>query len=173
MFKKKAKDAPAKTEAADEAAEPKKRSKLKLAIFVAVPLLLLAGGGYGAWAFFLAPAPEPVADAEHGVDPQKVAALKAAAEAETSATYTLALAELLRPMCGQVDTPALAAAAEAEAAHDGRLVSASWMAAARRLGTVTDKSCGRLRGEIQQAETLAGGKISGGKGGKEKKSGGH
>lgn len=158
MFKKKPKPAP---DEAASPAEPKKRSKLKLALMALAPLVL-AGGGYGGWAFFLAaPAEEAHAAAEdHGVDPQKVAALKAAADAETSATYSFALSELIKPDCGIVPAPALKAASEAEAHADGTLVNMSWIAASRRLASVTGKSCGRLRAEVITAEQYAAGKTT-------------
>lgn len=155
MFKKKPKPAP---DEAASPAEPKKRSKLKLALIALAPLVL-AGGGYAGWTFFLAaPAEEAHAEGEdHGVDPQKVAALKAAADAETSATYSFALSELIKPDCGAVNATALKAASEAEAHANGTLVNMSWIAASRRIASVTEKSCVRLRAEIMTAEQRAAG----------------
>jgi hypothetical protein len=155
MAKTKAKAAPA----ANPGDAPKKRSKLKLALFALVPLIALGGGGYGAWAYFLTPAPQPPAEAEGhgGVDPQKVAALKAETAAETSATYNFALAQLLKARCGGVGVEALKQASDAEAAHDGMLVSMSWQAALRRAGSVTEVSCDRILAEIGHAEARAGG----------------
>lgn len=156
MFKKKPKPAPAET--SETPAEPKKRSKLRLALVALAPLVL-AGGGCAGWTFFLAaPAEEAHAEGEdHGVDPQKVAALKAAADAETSATYSFALSELIKPDCGAVNATALKAASEAEAHADGTLVNMSWIAASRRIASVTEKSCVRLRAEIMAAEQRAAG----------------
>lgn len=167
MAKTKAKAAPAAT----QGDAPKKRSKLKLILFALVPLVALGGVGYGAWAYFLAPAPQPHAEAEGhgGVDPQKVAALKAEAAAETSATYSFALAQLLRSRCGGAGVAALKQASDAEAAHDGMLVSMSWQAALRRAGSVTEVSCDRILAEIGHAEARAGGAAaSAGHGGKPK-----
>lgn len=170
MAKTKAKAAPAAT----PGESPKKRSKVKLILFALVPLIALGGGGYGAWAYFLAPAPEVHAEADThgGIDPQKVAALKAEADAETSATYNFALAQLLRSRCGGLEVVALKDASDAEAAHDGMLVSMSWQAALRRAGTVTEASCERMLAEIDHAEVKAGGgEPAGGHG--EKPKGGH
>nr|WP_295469747.1 hypothetical protein [Mesorhizobium sp.] len=169
MAKTKAKAAPAAT----PGESPKKRSKVKLILFALVPLIVLGGGGYGAWAYFLAPAPEVHAEAEGhgGIDPQKVAALKAEADAETSATYNFALAQLLRSRCGGLEVVALKAASDAEAAHDGMLVSMSWQAALRRAGTVTEASCDRILAEIDHAEVKAGGGEPAGGHGEKPKSG--
>ena len=170
MFKKKQKAAPAaKAEAGDKPA--KKRSKLKLALFALVPVLL-AGSGYGAWAMFIAKPEVTISpEEEHAkaVAAEKAAAQAAGAAAETSATYSLALAELLKPVCGTIGVKALKAASEAEAHADGVLVNNSWQAANRRMGSITADSCGRLLWEIERAEQAAAG------GGAEKKpaKGGH
>lgn len=171
MFKKKQKAAPAATaEAGDEPV--KKRSKLKLALFAAVPLVL-AGSGYGAWAMFLAK-PEitvsPEEERARAVAAEKAAKLAAQAAAETSATYSLALAELLAPQCGAMKTQALKAASEAEAHADGVLVNNSWQAANRRVASITADSCGRLQWEIERAEQAAAG---GGQTDKKPAKGGH
>ena len=47
----------------DGEAAPKKRSKLKLALFALVPLVL-TGGGYAGWTFYFAPAGDAHAAAE-------------------------------------------------------------------------------------------------------------
>ena len=171
MAKTKTKAAPAATEGEAQ----KKRSKLKLALVALVPLILLGGGGYGAWAYLLAPEPEQHVEEEGhgGVDPQKVAALKAEAAAETSATYNFALAQLLRSRCGGIAIEALKEASDAEAAHDGMLVSMSWQAALRRAGSVTEVSCDRILAEIGHAEARAGGAAAPAGGHGEKPAGGH
>lgn len=171
MFKKKQKAAPAATGEAGEK-PAKKRSKVKLALFALVPVLL-AGSGYGAWAMFLAkPEIAISAEEEHAqaVAAEKAAALAAAAAAETSATYSLALAELLTPVCGPMKVKALKVASEAEAHADGVLVNNSWQAANRRMGTITAESCGRLQWEIERAERAAAG---GGQTAKQPAKGGH
>lgn len=148
----------------DATAAPKKRSKAKLALLVLAPLLVLGGGGYAGWAFFLAPAPDDAhaegAEGEgaaegHGVDPQEVAALEAAAAAETSFTYSFALSELLKARCGAVSVDALKTASDAEAAANGPLVQMSWQAALRRTGTLTEASCDLIVSEIRAADAKA------------------
>jgi hypothetical protein len=151
-----AKKTPKAAPAADPNAAPKKRSKLKLALFVLAPLVLLGGGGYAGWMYFLA-APEAHAEANpHGIDPAKVAALKAESAPETTATYAFALSELLRKECGAMRVDALKTASEAEAHADGALAHRSWIAAARRFESVTEASCYRMQVEIFKAESRAG-----------------
>jgi hypothetical protein len=163
MFKKKPKPAAPAAAPADAAAPRPRHSKLKLALMVLLPMLLLGGGGAGAWFFLLVPAPEAHAEADHaevehgGIDPQKVAAFQAEAAAETSATYSYALAQMLKAQCGTVNVEALKEAANAEAAHDGMLVHLSWQAALRRAGTITERSCTRVLNEIDKADMTAGG----------------
>lgn len=149
-------------------ANPTKRSKAKLALLVLVPLLVLGGGGYAGWTFFLTPEPEAAhaapgehgAEGErmtegHGVDPREVAALEAAAAAETSFTYSFALSELLKTRCGAVAVDALKAASDAEAEANGMLVQMSWQAALRRTGTLTEASCDLIVSEIRLADAKA------------------
>lgn len=156
-----------KAPAAESDAAPKKRSKLKLAIFALVPLLL-GGGGYAGWTMFLAgPAEEPhAAEAPEGgdhspdhapkkPDPIRVAAIRLEVASETSYTYSFALSELLKAQCGKVNVEALKAASEKEAENDGVLVNLSWQAATRRLTTITEKSCDYMRAEIIAADNKA------------------
>lgn len=169
-----AKAAPAKTPAeaaapGEEAPAPKKRSKIKLALFVLVPLLVLGGGGYAGWMYFLAPAGGyggghgETAEAGHGedaghgadghgADPVKTAAVLPDSRAEVSATHSYAISVLIAAKCGAPEAPALKAASEAEAAADGLLVNASWMAAARRTRDLSAKNCGFFWKEIEAAE---------------------
>jgi len=153
-----AKKTPKAAPAADANATPKKRSKLKLALLALVPLVL-AGGGYAGWTFYAAPADDAhaaeAAPNPHGIDPQKVAALKAESAAETSFTYAFALSEFLKKECGPMRVEALKAASEAEAKADGTLVNMSWMAAGRRFDSVTEVSCYRIQAEILKAEARA------------------
>lgn len=163
MFKKKAKSAPAG--GADTAAAPKKRSKLKLALLALMPLIG-AGGGYAGWTFY---AGAPSAQAAHGEaapDQTHVAAIPPEVAAESSATYSFALSELLKQECGPVNVEALKAASEAEAKADGTLVNLSWIAANRRLASITERSCNRMLVEIDMAEAAA---ANGGKPKEEKK----
>lgn len=157
MSKKPAKASPPAD--ADAAEAPKKRSKVKLAIFALVPLLLAGGGYFGYTQFFAKPADaaghEAAEDGGHGPDPLKVAAVDAEIAAETSATHSFALSVLLTNRCGPSETPALKAASETEAHADGMLVSLSWQAAARRVSTTTRDSCGKLLGEVEAAEAKA------------------
>lgn len=166
----KKKEKPAKETKAVEGSDAgakKKRSPLKLALFALLPLLL-AGGGYAGWTFFMAGDEEAVASegegghavAEgdghaEGQDPTHVSALPLEIKAETSFTYSYALSELLKRQCGSVRVDSLKAAAEEEARADGMLVNLSWIAANRRLGTVTEKSCEYMRAEIGNADGKA------------------
>lgn len=156
MSKKPAKAAAPADASADE--PPKKRSKVKLAIFALVPLLLAGGGYFGYTKFFAKPADaaghqEASAEGgEHGADPLKVAAIEPEILAETSATHSFALSVLLANRCGPSEVPNLKTASETEAHADGMLVSLSWQAAARRTLTTTRDSCGKLLGEIEAAE---------------------
>ncbi len=131
MSKKTAKPAAAET----DAEAPKKRSKLKLALFALVPLVLLGGGGYAGYAFYLAPhdgdahAAEAGGEGEaktgaHGEaeqpkDPVKFSAVPSVIAAETSFTHSWAIATMIRTRCGEIAAPTLQAASEAEAAADG------------------------------------------------------
>lgn len=134
---------------------PKKRSKLKLAIFAAVPLVL-AGAGYAGWAMFLAaPAAEAYAGDGHGPDPVKVAAVPPEIAAEGSFTHSYALSVVIEDKCGTVDTTALRAASDEEAHADGMLVNLSWVAATRRAAKLVDSNCGRLLGEVENANDKA------------------
>lgn len=163
MSKKTAKPAAAET----DAGAPKKRSKVKLALFTLVPLLLLGGGGYAGYAFYLAPQGEAAhaagegteagdaAHAEAPKDPVKVSAVPSVIAAETSFTHSWAIAVMTRTRCGEVPTPTLKAASEAEAAADGLLVNLSWQAAARRTQVLDDRSCDYLLTEIEDAEAKA------------------
>lgn len=152
---------------AGEAAPPKKRSKLKLALLACAPLVL-GGAGYGGWAFYAggeAAYARETTHGEHAAEGEHDAAGQDGAEAalisdddvaaENSFTYSLALSELLKEECGEADVTALKAAAGKEAAADGRLVNLSWMAAARRIGTITEKSCSRMLSEIGKANLRA------------------
>jgi hypothetical protein len=162
-----AKQPPAAAAAApgDEAPAPKKRSRIKLALFVLAPLLVLGGGGYAGWLYFLAPAGghgetagdghgEDAAHAAdgHAADPVTTAAVLPDSRAEVSATHSYAVSVLIAAKCGAPDAPALKAASEVEAAADGLLVSASWMAAARRTRDLSAKNCGFFWKEIEAAE---------------------
>jgi len=115
---------------------PKKRSKLKLALFALVPLLLVGGGGYAGWAFYLAPAgaeqaepgDEHAAEGEAGhetPDPVQVSAVPSEIAAETSFTHSFALSVILADDCGVVPVEALKAASDEEAKADGLLVNLS------------------------------------------------
>ena len=162
----KKKEKPAKAVPAEKDAAPeggKKRSKLKLALLALVPLAL-AGGGYFGWTFFMGEATGEDAalasEGEHGEagpgaegkDGMHVSALPKEIAAETSFTYSFALAELLNGKCGPLRTAALKAAAEEEALADGTLVNLSWIAANRRMGTITEKSCEYMQAEIEHAD---------------------
>lgn len=147
---KKTQKAKAAAAAAKSDAGPKK-SKLKLALLALVPLVL-AGGGYGGWTYF---AGEATAKEDPGTDTTHVAAIPPEVAAESSFTYSFALSELLKSICGPVKVPALQAAAAAEAHADGTLANLSWMAANRRLASVTDKSCSQLRAELGRADSKA------------------
>ncbi len=167
MFKKK-KDKAAAAAPSEAPAAPKKRSKVKLALFAMVPLVI-AGGGYAGWPF-VAPAiglgsadqatveghDEGEGDGD-GVDHTKVSALPREAVAEGSAAYSFALSELLKGICGEMRVDALKAASEAEAKADGAMVHLAWIAANRRVGTVTGISCDLLVSEIANAEQEAAG----------------
>lgn len=156
MSKKPAKAATPADASDDE--QPKKRSKVKLAIFALVPLLLAGGGYFGYTKFLAKPADaaghhEASAEGgEHGADPTKVSAIEPELAAETSATHSFALSVLLANRCGPSEVPNLKTASETEAHADGVLVSLSWQAAARRTMTTTRDSCGRLLAEIDEAE---------------------
>lgn len=172
MSKKPAKPAAASDTSAADA--PKKKSKLKLALLVLAPLVL-AGGGYAGWTMFLAaPGGEEAHASEsgedHGADEIKVSAVPAEIAAETSFTHSFALSVLLAQRCGVVDAAALKAASDEEAIADGALVSLSWQAAARRVATLTEKSCGHMMAEIVGADAkatrLAAEKLAPEKGGK-------
>lgn len=175
MFWKKKKDAaadaaasaPAAAAATDEQPATKKRSKLKLILLACVPLVL-GGAGYGGWMLYAGKHGEPSKEAaagahgghgeggEEGQDATEVSSISAEdVAAETSFTYSFALSELLKEECGPAEVTALKAASDKEAAADGKLVNASWMAATRRLGTVTEKSCNRMLSEIENADARA------------------
>lgn len=155
MFKKKAKATPAAD--AEAPAAPAKRSKLKLMLLACAPLVL-AGGGYAGWAMFAGgEAGHAEAGDAHGTDDVHVASTSPDVAAETSATYSFALSVLLKRQCGKVRVNALKEASEAEAEADGMLVNASWMAANRRLDSITKASCSRMLSEISNAETRAAG----------------
>lgn len=155
MSKKPAKPAAAKDAATTDAP---KRSKLKLALLALAPLLL-AGGGYAGWTQFFA------SDANAGThgeaaegqkqDPAHVSAVPSEIAAETSFTHSLALSVMLAQRCGSVRLSALKEASDAEARADGLLVNLSWLAAARRAGELTEKSCGYLLAEIRAADDKA------------------
>jgi len=151
MSKKTPKTKPAA--ATEKADAPPKRSKLKLALLALAPLVL-AGGGYGGWTYY-AGGLEATAEEEPGTDATHVAAIPPEVAAESSFTYSFALSELLTNVCGPMEAPALKAAAEAEAHGDGTLANLSWMAANRRLSSVTEKSCSMLRAEIGSANAKA------------------
>ena len=124
-----------------------------LALAALAPLVL-AGGGYAGWTLFLSPA---AADAHAGhegghEDMMKVASISPEIRAETSATQTYALSVLIADTCGAPDVPALKAASEAEALADGAVVNLSWEAAVRRTRELTQKTCGYLWSEIEDAE---------------------
>jgi len=163
MAKKKEKPAPAKAAEATDAPK-KKRSPLKLAVLVLAPLVL-AGGGYFGWTFFAGEAGEDAAHASeaseeghgdgHGTDATHVAALPPEIAAESTFTYSFAMAELLNGKCGRIRIKALKAAVAEEAVSDGTLVNLSWIAANRRMGTLTEKSCEYIVAEIQNADGKA------------------
>jgi hypothetical protein len=159
MVGKKSKEPAAKADGAAEGGDtPKKRSKLKLALFAAVPLVL-AGGGYGAWAmFFVGPAEAEVHAAEDGhekPDPEVEATAWRAIASESSFTHSFALSVLIQQKCGKVRAPALREASDAEAKLDGLLAQLSWVAASRRAELMTEKSCGYLVAEIEDANAKA------------------
>ncbi|MGB6117156.1 MAG: hypothetical protein WBF87_02955 [Mesorhizobium sp.] len=175
MFKKTSPThAASKPASAADKAPKSKRSKLMLGLMVALPVSVIAGGAYAGWSMFLAPEPA-AAEISHEslAEQQKVAALALESAAETSATYSYALAELIGSHCGVVNVPALKAASEAEAEQNAKLVSLSWIAANRRLTSVTEKSCSRVRTEIFVAETQAYNAANDGKGKEKGKGGGH
>lgn len=148
---------PTKTKAAAPAAKPAaaaKTSKLKIALMVLAPLLA-AGGGYGGWLVYAGGSGGDAAAEQAGVDATPVAAIPPDVAAESSFAYAFALSELLKTVCGAVKVPALKAAAEAEAHADGTLANLSWMAANRRLASITERSCGRMRAEIGNADAKA------------------
>jgi hypothetical protein len=162
--KKEEKAAKAKPAAADAPeGGRKKRSPLKLALLALAPLVL-AGGGYFGWTMFMGEAAgEDAALASEGTegaaghneearDGMATSALPPEIKAETSFTYSFALAELLNGKCGPLRTSALKAAAEEEAAADGTLANLSWIAANRRMGTITEKSCEYMQAEIEHAD---------------------
>jgi hypothetical protein len=162
--KKEKKEKPAPAKAAESGEAPKKkRSPLKLVILALVPLLL-AGGGYFGWTFFAGEAGEDTAHASEGsaegeghgeTDGTHVASVPLEIAAETSWTYSYALSELLNGKCGKLRVEALKAASEEEAATDGKLVNLSWMAANRRIGTLTERSCEYIVAEILNADGKA------------------
>ena len=158
------------TTATETTGTGKKRPLLKLAAMVVVPLIVLGGGGYAGWTMFLASPGDAAhgeaaaeghgdgADGAHGgaaPDQIHVAAVDYSIAAETSFTYTQALSEMLADMCGQEHAPDLKAAAEDEAHTDGMLVHMSWIAAYRRMGSVTKKSCHLMRAEVINANGRA------------------
>jgi hypothetical protein len=151
MSKSKAK--PAAKAATEPSSAPKKGRKLKLILAAGLPLLL-GGGGYAGWTVYASAARDGHA-AEEAADKAHVAAIPPEIAAETSFTYSFALSELLRRMCGGGGVPALKAASEKEAAADGRLANLSWIAANRRLDTITEVSCTRMLVEIDTAERKA------------------
>jgi hypothetical protein len=167
MAKKKEKPAPAKAAEATDAPK-KKRSPLKLAILVLAPVML-AGGGYFGWTFFTGEAGEASAHASeateeghgsgHGGDGHgattHVVALPPEIAAESTFTYSFAMSELLNGKCGRIRVKALKAAVAEEASTDGTLVNLSWIAANRRMGTLTEKSCEYLVAEIENADGKA------------------
>ena len=161
MFKKKAKAAPAAP--SDTPPAPKKRSKMKLAVLGLIPVLL-AGGGYAGWLFAgpmlglgaaEAAAPHEGEQADHGIDATHVSALPPEVVAETSFTYTFALSELLKRECGAAQVSALKAASDTEAKADGAMVNLAWIAANKRLETLTSASCDKMFSEIGRAEMKA------------------
>lgn len=136
--------------ASEKADNPKKRSKLSLALLALAPLAL-AGGGYGGWTVYAGAG----AHAEGDPDTVKVAAIAPEVAAETSFTHSYALSVLIAPLCGQARVPGLQAVSDTEARTDGRLVSLSWLAAARRAADLTAISCDHLRQEVREAEYRA------------------
>ena len=177
MFRKK-KDKAAAAAPPETPAAPKKRSKVKLALFAVAPLVL-AGGGYAGWPF-VAPAiglgsadhaaveGHVEGESGHGTDQTHVSALPPEAVAEGSAAYSFALSELLKGICGEMRVDALRAASEAEAKTDGAMVHLAWIAANRRVGTVTEISCDLMVSEVARAEHEAAGAAEGGGKGGEK-----
>ncbi|MGE0500066.1 MAG: hypothetical protein AB7I79_00265 [Rhizobiaceae bacterium] len=159
MAKKKDKAAPAASDSGDA---PKKRSKLKLALFALAPLVL-GGAGYAGWTMFMTAPAEATAHADghdeahqSGHDAGLAARMARETAAETSFIYSFALSELTRAMCGKVgNIGALETAANEEAGADGLLANLSWMAANRRMGTITDVSCEYIEAEIIAADNRA------------------
>lgn len=155
MAKSKAK--PAAKAVTEASPAPKKGRRLKLILFACLPLVL-GGGGYAGWTFYMASS-EAAHGGEtaegHGTDATKVAAIPPEIAAENSFTYSFALSHLLKRMCGGVTVKALKTASEAEALADGNLVNLSWIAANRRLDSITEESCSRMMGEIGNAEMKA------------------
>ncbi|MCO5080033.1 MAG: hypothetical protein M9955_00090 [Rhizobiaceae bacterium] len=175
MFRKK-KDKSAAAAPSEPPAAPKKRSKVKLALFAVAPLVL-AGGGYAGWPFVASAiglgsadhaAAEGHGEGGHGTDQTHVSALPPEAVAEGSAAYSFALSELLKGICGEMRVDALRAASEAEAKTDGAMVHLAWIAANRRVGTVTEISCDLMVSEVARAEHEAAGAAEGGGKGGEK-----
>ncbi|MEO3385214.1 hypothetical protein [Mesorhizobium sp. CAU 1741] len=150
---------------------PKKRSKVKLALFAMAPLVL-AGAGYGGWMFYSGGHAEAAVD-EHAAEPVPVSAVPTEIAAETSFTHSFALATIIASQCGKARVPALQVASDAEAHADGMLVNLSWQAAARRTLTLDEGNCRRFLNEVrgaerkamELAEAKAGGGGHGGKGG--------
>jgi hypothetical protein len=140
------------------AAQPK-RSKLKLALFALLPLLLLGGGAYAGWAFFLATGPAGAAAHGEGGEGHgtgaKVSALLPDPRPQVSASHSYAVAVIIADVCGVLPVPALKAASEAEAAADGAMVNASWIAAVARTRTLDAKNCSYLWTELEGAEWKA------------------
>ena len=136
--------------------QPKGKSRLKLAVLALMPVLL-AGGGYAGWTFFSAPDAQAEAVAEEAGHP--AAAVPSAPPldllAENSFTHSLAIAVMIRNECGKVYVPQLLEASNAEAKENGELANLSWMAAARRIGPLTEKTCGHLLAEVETANARA------------------
>ncbi|WP_274628065.1 hypothetical protein [Arvimicrobium flavum] len=148
MTKKPAKTVPA---ASSKTPPGTKKSKLKLILLAGAPLAL-AAGGYGGWTFY---GGAWAGGGEAATDAASVAAIPPEVAAETSFTYSFALSEFLKRECGAVRVAALEAASAEEARADGTLVNLAWMAANRRMDTITEISCSRMLIEVREANAQA------------------
>ena len=154
MTKSPAKAAPAQPDTA-----PKGRSWLKLAGLVVAPLLLAAAGyasgAYHAGMMAAAGGAHEAPGEGAAKAPMVVSAMPSEIAAETSLTHSYALSVLISARCGALVADALKAASDKEAEADGRLVSLSWQAAARRTAILDERNCEYMLAEVAGAEHKA------------------